>query len=83
MPCMSSPLVIVLLPSGNRALYRVQPQHVPREGVPASFDWPRSFGRHMGTQFDGKWHARDAHGAMVPLDGYTESLIERCPEFRE
>jgi len=45
MATLSNTNVLVTLPSGNRAVYTVQPQHLPREGVPQSKSWPIEYGR--------------------------------------
>ena len=52
----SNTLLNVVLPSGNRAVYEVQPQHVPREGIAQSLEWPRMYGRQIAVYADGKWY---------------------------
>ena len=77
MPVISDSLFIVRLPSKNLALYSVQPQHVPRDDIPASADWPRMFGTQIAHELRGQWFKP---GGWVEItDARTLALIERCP----
>ena len=65
----------VRLPSGNRAVYSVQPQHVPRDDIPESFDWPIQYGKQIAVEFNGIWH----QGNKEITDLKTIALLERVP----
>lgn len=65
----------VCLPSGNRAVYSVQPQHVPRDDIPESFNWPILYGKQIAVEFDGTWH--DGKNQITDLK--TIALLERVP----
>jgi hypothetical protein len=70
--------MLVTLPSGNRAVYSVQPQHVPREGIPDSRDWPIMYGRQIAHEVDDVWYRPD--GWTLITDPKLVALFERCPE---
>jgi hypothetical protein len=65
----------VCLPSGNRAVYSVQPQHIPRDDIPESFNWPILYGKQIAVEFDGTWH--DGKNKITDLK--TIALLERVP----
>ena len=48
-------LVCAVLPSGNTAIYDVQPEHVPRADLPGSLFWPMQYGRQVAHERDGVW----------------------------
>jgi hypothetical protein len=78
MPYLSDTNVLVTLPSGNRAVYTVQPQHLPREGIPESKSWPIEYGRQVAHELDGTWYRPDG---WTPVgDPKLVALFERCPE---
>lgn len=70
--------LMVTLDSGNKAVYSVEPQHVPREGVDESRRWPMMHGRQIAHEKDGVWYCPG--GWEEILDQRTISLLERCPE---
>lgn len=83
MPVISDTLLRVTLPSGNAAVYLVQPQHLPRDDIPESRDWPRMHGEQIAHQCNGVWY--EAAGPMKHAwheitDTRTLALIERTPE---
>ena len=78
MPYLSDTNMLVTLPSGNRAVYSVQPQHVPREGIPDSRDWPIMYGRQIAHEVDDVWYKPD--GWTPITDPKLVALFERCPE---
>lgn len=78
MPVLSNSNFLVRLPSGNRAVYTVQPQHVPREDIPESRDWPIFFGRQVAHELDGRWYRPD--GWTEVTDPKLITLFERCAE---
>ena len=77
---LSPTLVVVPLPSGLRGLYEVQPQHVPRAGVPESLRWPADFGRQI-AHTDPAGHWCEPGGWRQIDDRRTLALIDRVPEF--
>ena len=55
MHTLTNSLVRVVLNSGNIAIYRVQPQHLPRENIPQSREWPLMYGEQIAHQLGDKW----------------------------
>lgn len=78
MATLSNTNVLVTLPGGDRAVYTVEPQHLPREGIPESKDWPVRYGRQVALQMDGRWFRPDAFTEITDLK--LIALLERCPE---
>lgn len=77
MPVISNTLLAVQFPNGRRALFDVQPQHLPRDDIPGSEAWPAQYGRQVAVQGpDGEWYA--APGEKI-TDLRTLALIERAP----
>ena len=74
---LSNTNLLVTLPSGNRAVYSVQPQHVPREDVPGSREWPMLWGEQLAVQLSGRWYKTG--GKEEITDPKTIALLERCP----
>ena len=75
---LSNTNMLVTLPSGNRAVYSVQPQHLPREGIPDSRDWPIMYGRQVAHELDNVWYRPNG---WTPVDDpKLVALFERCPE---
>jgi hypothetical protein len=73
----SETLLLVTLPSANRAVYSVQPQHLPREGIPGSNEWPIMWGQQIAHELDGIWYRP---GGWTPIDDRKAvALLERCP----
>jgi hypothetical protein len=56
---MNETIVRVVLPSGNHALYSVQPQHLPRESVQQSYQWPSMYGQQLAVRINGDWFKPD------------------------
>jgi hypothetical protein len=52
---MTNVLMRVLLSSGNYALYDVQPNHVPRDDIPQSIEWPVMYGTQIAHESQGLW----------------------------
>lgn len=67
----------VPLPSGNRAVYSVQPQHIPRDDIPDSLNWPRLYGKQIAVQLNQVWYTADAKTEIK--DNKTITLLERVP----
>ena len=49
-------LINVVLPSGNRAIYDVQPQHMPLDSIPESYQWPSMYGVQKFVRIGGDWY---------------------------
>jgi hypothetical protein len=79
MPVISNASFRVVLPSGNAAIYIVQPQHVPRNDIPASIEWPRMYGEQIAHELSGRWYRPGGWDEIT--DARTLALIERCPEL--
>lgn len=82
MAYLSPTIVMVPLPSGARAVYEIEPQHLPRAGVPESLRWPVDFGRQLAHELPGQrgqW-CRPGNWELID-DRRTLALIERVPEF--
>lgn len=81
MPSLSHTFIVVRLPSGNRALYRVQPQHVSREGIPESYQWPTQYGTQWAVEIDGQWrYAATTWGYSGPSGPIVDPKLLRCIE---
>jgi hypothetical protein len=78
MATLSNTNVLVRLPSGNRAVYTVEPQHLPRENLMESLDWPILYGRQVAHELGGRWYRPD--GWTEVTDPKLITLFERCPE---
>jgi hypothetical protein len=68
---------LVTLPDGSRAVFDVQPQHIPREDIEGSKDWPRLLGRAVAQEIDGVWYRPD--GFTEITDKRLVKLFEGCP----
>lgn len=53
---MSTQVIAIRLSTGNKAVYEVMPQHVPREGVLESRQWPQNYGVQLAHELNGKWY---------------------------
>lgn len=75
---LSNTNVLLRLPNGSRAVYTVQPQHLPREDILESAEWMLQWGRQVAHEVDGRWYRPD--GWTEILDLKLIALFERCPE---
>ena len=75
---LSSVHLRVLLPSGNWACYKVQPQHLPRKEIPGSEDWPRKYGQQIAHALDGDWFYP---GGWEPVPEHIVDAIRKCQEI--
>jgi hypothetical protein len=77
MPVISDSLLTVIFPNGRRAVFAVQPQHVPRDDIPGSYAWPAQYGRQVAIEGPGgDWYT--SPGEKI-TDARTLALIERAP----
>lgn len=76
MPVISDTLITITFPNGRRAVFSVQPQHVPRDDIPESYAWPAQYGRQVAIEgSDGDWYT--APGEKI-TDLRTIALIDRA-----
>lgn len=76
MPVISDTLLTVTFPNGRRAVFSVQPQHVPRDDIPESYAWPSQYGRQVAIEGPGgDWYS--SPGEKI-TDLRTIALIERA-----
>ena len=70
---------MVTLPSGNLAVYSVQPQHLPREDIEQSKEWPMMYGEQIAVKFVDKdlWVLSKDRKEITDLK--LIALLERCP----
>jgi len=79
MPVLSDSILAVILPSGNRAVYSVQPQHMN----PTHHAWTLNqsaieYGTQLAVQIAGQWYKP---GAKILIDDLrTIALLERASE---
>jgi hypothetical protein len=78
MSVLSDSIFAVTLPSGNRAIYAVQPQHVNDRPGTTLADRARDYGTQLAVQIAGQWYKP---GAKILIDDLrTIALLERAPE---
>ncbi len=76
MPVISDTLITVRFSNGRRAVFSVQPQHLPRDHIPESYAWPAQYGRQVAIEGpDGDWYT--APGEKI-TDARTIALLERA-----
>ena len=80
MPVIGDTLLNVVLPSGNRALYSVGPQHVPRDDIPNSYLWPHMYGHQVAVELNGDWYRSGLREKITDLK--TLALIDRAQVLR-
>lgn len=79
MPTLSDTILLVTLPSGNRAVYAVQPQHMNLQHWGAALNQTAiEHGRQLAVCIGGDWFKP---GAQEPITDFrTIALLERSPE---
>jgi len=78
MPVLSDSILAVTLPSGNRAIYSVQPQHVNDRPGTILAERARDYGTQLAVQIAGQWYKP---GAKIMIDDLrTIALLERASE---
>lgn len=72
---------MVTLPSGNPAVYLVQPQHLPREDAEHTKEWPIMYGEQIAVKFlnEDKWVSSKDRKEITDLK--LIALLERCPKL--
>jgi len=68
----------VVLPSGNRAVYAVQPQHLNDRPGTTLAERARDYGTQLAVEIAGQWYKP---GAKILIDDpRTIALLNRVPE---
>lgn len=75
---MSNSLLQVVLPSGNRAVYEVQPQHLNEIPGLTLAERARAFGEQIAVKIDGRWYKRG--GKEEVSDPRLLKLLEEMKE---
>lgn len=78
MAILSDSTFLVFLPSGNRAVYSVQPQHLNDIPGTTLAERARMWGEQLAVEMGGCWYKRG--GKEEITDPRTIALLERCPE---
>jgi hypothetical protein len=75
-------LVRVTLSSGNSALYECAPNHMPREGIPDSRQWPIMYGKQIAVKLGATWHKSAVLDSSMPeiTDAKAISILESFTE---
>lgn len=79
MPTLSDSIFLVTLPSGNRAVYAVQPQHVNDRPGTTLAERARNYGMQLAHAHEGRWY-RPGDGAEI-TDLRLIALLERATEI--
>ncbi len=80
MATISDSIFLVTLPSGNRAVYAVQPQHVnDRPGITLS-ERARFYGTQLAHECAGRWYQPGDWTEITDLR--TIALLERASEVQ-
>jgi len=78
---LSDTCFLVVLPSGARAVYAVQPQHLnPLNGVSLN-ERAHNYGKQLAVENGGQWYT--AGMREIITDARTVALLERCPDTRD
>jgi hypothetical protein len=79
MPILSDTSLLVALPSGNRAVYLVQPQHLnPTASNVSQNENAHMYGRQVAVEINGDWFRPGLSEKITDLK--TLALIERAPQ---
>lgn len=79
MPVLSSTILNVRLPSGHRAVYEVQPQHINLQHWGATLNQAAiEHGKQMAHQHGTRWFKAGGWDEITDLR--TIALLERAPE---
>jgi hypothetical protein len=80
MATISDSIFLVTLPSGNRAVYAVQPQHVNDRPGTTLAERACNYGTQLAHAHEGRWY-RPGDGAEI-TDLRTIALLERASEVQ-
>ena len=73
-------LVKIALLGGGKSVYEVLHEHLPKPEVPASKEWPRMYGRLIGTQFQGSWYRPTPNGMVRITDASVTQVLDSVRE---
>ena len=77
MPVLSDTSLLVMLPSGNRAVYLVQPQHLsPTASNVTQNENAYMYGQQVAIEFNGAWYRPGFREEITDLK--TLALIDRA-----
>ena len=75
---LSDTCFLCILPSGNSAVYAVQPQHLNDRPGTTLRSRAIEYGQQLAVCLDGRWFKPGAKEEITDLR--TIALLERCPE---
>ena len=79
MPVLSNTILCARLPSGARAVYEVQPQHMNLQHWGATLNQAAiEHGRQLAHEHDGRWFKPGGWEEIVDIR--TIALLERAPD---
>jgi len=79
MPYLSDTILNAVLPSGNRAVYALQPQHVNLQHFGQTLNQAAiAHGRQLAHEQGGRWYKPGGWEEITDLR--TLALLERAPE---
>jgi hypothetical protein len=79
MPVISDTSLLVILPSGSRAVYLVQPQHLnPTASNVTQNENAYMYGRQVAVEVNGAWFRPGLSDEITDLK--TLALIDRAPQ---
>lgn len=76
MPVLSDSSVLVVLPSGNRAVYLVQPQHMSDRPGTSLATRARDYGQQLAHEHGRRWYRAGSWDEITDLR--TIALLERA-----
>lgn len=77
MPTLSNSTFSVVLDTGNRAVYSVQPQHVNERPDTTLAERARLYGEQLAVEIGGQWYKTGAKELITDLR--LIALLERVP----
>jgi hypothetical protein len=77
MPTLSNSTFSVVLDTGNRAVYSVQPQHVNERPGTTLAERARFYGEQLAVEIGGQWYKTGAKELITDLR--LVALLERVP----
>ena len=77
MPTLSNSTFSVVLDTGNRAVYSVQPQHVNERPGTTLAERARLYGEQLAVEIGGQWYKTGAKELITDLR--LVALLERVP----
>jgi hypothetical protein len=79
MPVLSNSIIRAILPSGNHAVYEVQPQHMNMQHFGATLNHSAiEYGKQLAHELDGRWYKPGGWDEITDLR--TIAMLERASE---